>query len=201
MLEGAGIRALVVGGGRVAARKAAGLLAAGASVRVIARDYSDDLLALGPNDLLCIEAPRSYAADALGDATFVIAATSDARVNREIAADAKASGRLVNVVDDPSLGTCTTPAVHRADALVIAVSAGGVPRAAGRVRAAIASRFDERYGAAVARLASVRQALLGDGGEEAGRARWLRAQQVLLGEDFCETVEAGTFESRVAEWA
>lgn len=198
MLDGTAIRALVVGGGPVAARKVRGLLGAGASVRVVATALSPAIRELHPNPRLLILSPRAYTEAAIEDATFVIAATDDHHVNLMVAADARGRGCLVNVVDDPAAGTCVTPAVHRAEGLVIAVSAGGVPSAASRVRNALAERFDHRYAAAVQRLSALRRALLRGG--DAGRARWSNAQQALAGEDFCESVENGSFERRAAEW-
>jgi len=198
MLDGPAIRALVVGGGPVAARKVRGLLGSGASVRVLATALSPAVRELHPNPRLVILSPRAYTAAAIEDATLVIAATDDHRVNAAVAADARARGCLVNVVDDPAAGTCVTPAVHRAEGLVIAVSAGGVPGAAARVRDALAERFDHRYAAAVQRLSALRGVLL-RGGDD-GRARWSTAQQALVGDDFCETVESGAFESRAGEW-
>jgi siroheme synthase-like protein len=199
MLNGSAIRALVVGGGAVAARKVRGLLDAGAAVRVAATAYAPDVLALESHPRVTVLQARPYAADLLDGATLVIAATDDRAVNARIATDATARGCLVNVVDDPAAGTCITPAVHRADGLVIAVSANGVPGAARRVREAIARRFDGRYGAALERLAALRATLLGSGRED-GRARWSSAQQTLIGEDFCDAVEQGEFESRVVAW-
>ncbi len=110
MLDGALVSALVVGGGRVGTRKVGALLDAGATVRVVALSFSPELERL-PGELTLVRAP--YASEHLGDALLVVAATSDARVNARVAADARASGRLVNVADAPELGNCATPAVHR----------------------------------------------------------------------------------------
>jgi siroheme synthase-like protein len=200
MLDGHAIRALVVGGGAVAVRKIRALLEAGASVRVTAITYSPDVLALAGTAQLKVEPPAAYTAEALGDATLVIAATDDAHVNARIASDARSRGTLVNVVSEPDAGTCVTPAVHRAGGLVIAVSAGGVPGAAARVRSAIAERFDGRYAAAVTRLTALRGDVLGSR-DAAARERWTRAQRALIGDDFCDVVERGDFEARVSEWA
>src|SRR6185503_4331495 len=109
MLDGPAIRALVVGGGPVAARKVRGLLGSGASVRVLATALSPAVRELHPNPRLVILSPRAYTAAAIEDATLVIAATDDHRVNAAVAADARARGCLVNVVDDPAAGTCVTP--------------------------------------------------------------------------------------------
>src|SRR6185312_14671584 len=102
---------------------------------------------------------------------------------------ARALGALVNVADDPSAGTFVTLATHRAGDLVVAVTAGGVPGVAARVRDAIGSRFDARYAAAVSALARLRRRLL----ESGARDEWRRASASLIDDAFCETVESGAF--------
>jgi siroheme synthase-like protein len=193
MLDGASVSALVVGGGRVATRKVGALLDAGASVRVVALDFSAELERFA-GALTLVRAP--YSSEQLGDALLVVAATNDARVNARIAADARATGRLVNVAGAPKLGNCVPPAVHRSGDVVIAVSTGGVPAAAARIRDAIANSFGEPYAAAVGELAGLRRALLDNG----RRDRWRDASRALIGADFCEQVESGQLTARIAEW-
>lgn len=196
MLDGAQLRALVVGGGAVALRKTRGLRAAGARVRVVAPALDEALLALAADDEMVSATRRAYAAGDIGDAALVVAATDDRVVNARVAADARAAGRLVNVADAPAEGNCWTAAVHRAGDLVVAVTAGGAPAVAARVRDAIAARFDARYAAAAARLAGLRARLLADGRE----AEWRAESERVVGDDFCAAVESGTFDERVARW-
>jgi siroheme synthase (precorrin-2 oxidase/ferrochelatase) len=86
--------------------------------------------------------------------------------------------------------------VLRSGNLVVSVSAGGVPAAAKRIRDALASKLDGRYASAVAHLAALRRALIDDG----RRDRWSEASSALVGDDFCELVESGRFDERVARW-
>lgn len=199
-LDGARVDAVIVGGGSVAERKAKALLEAGARVRIIAAAPSAGVEALaGPR---CTVAARAFAlADLAPNATpgrtaVVVAATDRADVNARVADAARSLGILVNVVDDPGVGTFITPATHRAGDLVIAVTAGGVPGAAARVRDAIASRFNGRYGAAVEVLATLRRRLIDSG----ARDDWRRASRSLVGETFCESVETGAFAQELAAW-
>jgi precorrin-2 dehydrogenase/sirohydrochlorin ferrochelatase len=196
LLDGVRITALVVGGGAVAARKALALLEAGASVRVVAPTIAGTLGELAERFPGLTLVRREYAADDVGVATLVVAATGVRAVNAAVARDALALGRLVNVADAPDEGNFVTAATHRAGALVVAVSAGGVPTAAARVRDAIARRFDDRYAAALESLAALRRRTLREGGS----AAWRRAADALVGEDFCAAVESGTFDQRVASW-
>ncbi|MEO6208491.1 MAG: bifunctional precorrin-2 dehydrogenase/sirohydrochlorin ferrochelatase [Gemmatimonadaceae bacterium] len=196
MLHGDAIEALIVGGGAVAARKARALLVSGAHVRLVATEIGADVRALAAaHERLHLE-ERPYAGDDIGSAQLVIAATSERAVNRRVADDGHAAHRLVNVADDPARGNCRTTATHRAGELVIGISAGGVPNAASRIRDALAARLDDRYGSAVAALATLRRRLL-----EAGDAPgWHRAADALIDVDFCTRVENGSLETEAARW-
>ena len=195
LVEGAALSVLVVGGGPVAVRKTAAFAAAGATVRIVALDPSAAMRNLvQASGATLVE--RAYVRDDIGDAALVIAATNDRAVNAAVAADARASSRLVNVADAPAEGSFATMATHRAGALVVGVSAGGVPGAAARVRDAIAHRFDERYAGALAGLATLRRALLDRGAS----AEWRALSSDVIDDRFCETVESHTLDARVDTW-
>lgn len=123
-----GRTAIVVGGGRVAARKAAGLAEAGAHVRVIAPSISSGLRA---QEIV----RRPYRSGDLKGAVLAIAATDDRQVNHAIASEALRRSIPVNVAD--SLEECTFLAPSRISRgkLQIAVSTGGQdPRLAKQLR-------------------------------------------------------------------
>lgn len=196
VLDGSAVRALIVGGGTVAARKAAALREGGASVRIRAPEVTPELaLRAGHDEHLLIE-QQAYDPAAIGDATLVVAATDDPEVNARVADDARRAGRLTIVADEPELGNCVMPAVHRTGELVVAVSSGGVPGASVRVRDALARRLDGRYATAIRELARLRQRLL----RERDRTRWRAAASALMADDFCESVETGAFEERLTQW-
>ncbi|MFL5618749.1 MAG: bifunctional precorrin-2 dehydrogenase/sirohydrochlorin ferrochelatase [Gemmatimonadaceae bacterium] len=195
LVEGAALTVLVVGGGPVAVRKAAAFVAAGASVRIVAREPSPTMRELArATGVSLVE--RAYEPGDIGDASLVIAATSDRATNAAIATDARDAARLVNVVDAPGEGSFATMAIHRAGALVVGVSAGGVPGAAARVRDAIAHRFDERYAGALAGLATLRRAMLDRGAS----SEWRALTAEVIDDEFCETVESDRLDARVAAW-
>jgi len=195
LVEGAALAVLVVGGGPVAVRKAAVFAAAGASVRIIALEPSAAMRDLArATGLALLE--RAYERGDIGDAALVIAATSDRTTNALVAADARASARLVNVADAPDEGSFATMATHRAGALVVGVSAGGVPGAAARVRDAIARRFDERYAGALTSLATLRRSLLDRGAS----AQWRALAADVIDDAFIDSVESGTLDARVSGW-
>lgn len=203
MLDGDKLDALIVGGGDVAARKAAALLEAGARVRLIATTVGGRCRALDGHPRLSIEERPIVAHDIEGevaDAMLVVAATDSPTLNAKIAAAVRRLHRLVNVVDAPASGNCVTPAIHAVGRLTIAVTAGGVPTAAARIRDEIAERFDERYAIALDSLADLRDRLLGDDARELERRAWREAASALIAGDFCESIESATFTGRIAAW-
>ncbi len=193
-LHGERISAVVVGGGAVGTRKALALADAGASVTVVAPVVSADL-ENAANRLRITVVRDSYRRDHIERATVVIAATDSREVNAQIAVDANARGKLVNITDYPDEGNFHTMALHRSGDVTIAVSAGGVPGAAARIRDAIAERFDGRYERAVSALRGLITKLIARGGDE-----WRNVAPRLLDDDFCASVEDGSFSERVDSW-
>lgn len=193
-LHGERLTAVVIGGGSVGTRKALALAEAGAQVRVVSPEVTAELGEAERTRRLSI-LRESYRPEQLGDATLVIAATDSREVNAQIAVDAHSRGKLVNITDFPDEGNFHTMALHRSGDVTIAVSAGGVPGAAARIRDAIAERFDARYGRAVSALRGLRSRLI-SGGDE----RWRDAAPKLLADDFCSSVEDGSFTEKVDTW-
>ncbi len=115
---------LVVGGGDVATRKVASLLAAHANVTLVATDVAPQLaewVAQGKITYL----PRKFVATDLYGKRIVIAATANSSLNQQIFQEAEAIGVLANVVDDPDSCRFITPAIVDRSPLMIARSSGG----------------------------------------------------------------------------
>jgi precorrin-2 dehydrogenase/sirohydrochlorin ferrochelatase len=112
---------LVVGGGRVAARKVAGLLKAGATVTVVSPravpEITDD------PDVRWFQRP--YQRGEVASYRLAITATDDAEVNRQVATDGDTAGVFVNSADDPENCSFTLPAVARHGDLQVAISTNG----------------------------------------------------------------------------
>lgn len=149
-------RTVVVGGGSVAARKVAGLLAAGATVTVISPALSPELTHLAEqNQITVVE--RAYREGDLAGAWLVIAATDDPRVNAQLWQEAERRGCLVNVVDDPAHCNFIVPAVLRRGEMVMTISTGGAsPALARRLRERLDSLIGPEYGDLAALLAELR---------------------------------------------
>ena len=133
--------AVIVGGGAVAARKARGLVDAGAGrVRCVAPQFAPQL----PEQVERVS--DRYRASHLDGAELVFAATDDPEVNDAVVRDARSRNLLVNRADrdDQEPGDFATPAVLRRGAVTVAVSAGS-PALSAAIRDALAGQFDPRW--------------------------------------------------------
>jgi uroporphyrin-III C-methyltransferase/precorrin-2 dehydrogenase/sirohydrochlorin ferrochelatase len=138
MLDLTGRRAVVVGGGPVALRRAQALLAAGAQVHVIAPQVDPALAGLPVT-----VTRRRYRDGDLAGAWLAHAATDDPAVNGAVAAEAERLRLWCVRADDAARSPAWTPAVTRHGDITVAVTAGGDPRRAQRLRAAIALALAE----------------------------------------------------------
>ncbi|MGO4193132.1 uroporphyrinogen-III C-methyltransferase [Arthrobacter sp. YAF17] len=132
---------LVVGGGPVAARRAKGLLDAGARVTVVAPLACPTLTDLADAGLLSWE-PREYRSSDVDGAWFVQTATGDPAVDAQVAADAEAQRIWCVNASDHEASAAWTPAVAVVDDVKIAVNAGGDPRRAMALRDAVATALE-----------------------------------------------------------
>jgi siroheme synthase-like protein len=133
---------VIIGGGSVAARKAAGLIECGATrVRCVAPEF--DLSMRKEVERVAARYEPSH----LDGAGLVFAATNNAAVNAAVVRDARARGVLVNRVDagEETPGDFITPARFReAETITVTVSAGS-PALAVLIRNEIARRWDPRW--------------------------------------------------------
>ncbi len=139
---------LVVGAGRVAARKVEALLAAGARVTVVAPEVSGEFVNFAGRSGLSIEV-RPFRADDMTEAWLVIAATGAPEINRWVFEHARRMRVLCNVVDEPDLCTFHVPAVVRRGLLQLAISTGGASPA---LAAHLRRRLEAEFGPAWAEL-------------------------------------------------
>jgi uroporphyrin-III C-methyltransferase/precorrin-2 dehydrogenase/sirohydrochlorin ferrochelatase len=137
---------LVVGGGPVAARKAALLVDAGAQVTVIAPELAQEVAEMVA-DGRCRHLAREFQDKDIGDQALVIAGTDDHAVNARIAGIAQEKGMLVNVADEAKLGNCIMPSIIDRSPVQIAVSTGGAsPVLARLMRTRLESCTPSAYG-------------------------------------------------------
>lgn len=146
----------VVGGGAVAERKAAALIAAGAEVTVFSPVLTPGLSALQAAGSLRWT-PRVYIDGDLHNFFLVFCATDQPEINRQAAAAARAAGAMVNIADAPELSDFYVPAHIAQGDLLITVSTGGAsPALARRMREEMAARYGPEYGQYLALIAKLR---------------------------------------------
>jgi len=168
-LELSGRRAVVVGGGAVAVRKAQALLAAGARLVVVAEriDNMPTALCRDKNAELI---KSKYSKDYLAEALLAIAATNNHKLNRRIYKDCQELEVLCNVVDEPELCDFFVPAVVKRGDLQIAVGTEGhCPAYAGHIRKKLEEIFTEKHGQFLAELEMLRKRIITDVAEPSER--------------------------------
>ncbi len=144
-----GQRALVVGNGTLAARKADLLLRAGCNLTVIAPEPNGDLAHLLQDQQVRHKTGR-LRADDLDDCVVAFGASSDSATNQQLYDLAKAAGVPVNVSDNPALCDFVMPALLDRSPLLIAIGSGGTTPLLTRM---LKARFESSIPAAYGRLA------------------------------------------------
>ncbi|MCC6443860.1 MAG: bifunctional precorrin-2 dehydrogenase/sirohydrochlorin ferrochelatase [Armatimonadetes bacterium] len=189
LIELQGRPCLVVGGGVVAERKVKTLMEYGAQVRVMAPDATPLLLKWADAGTLRWER-RAYAPGGLGDALLVMAATDSRAVNAEVAREAKAMGRLVNVADSPEESAFIVPSSIRREGLVISIATSGQsPTMARYLREELEKRFGPEYGPLTRLLGELRDRLKGR--DERGRVEAIRR---MVDEGILDLIREGRLE-------
>jgi siroheme synthase-like protein len=155
-----GAPCLVVGGGRIAARKVAGLLECGALVTVVAPEAT----AAVAGDERVRWHQRPYRRGEVASYRLAISATGIAEVDDQVSQDARATGIPVNVADVPDRCTFTLPAIVRRGDVQVAVSTNGrSPILAGWLRDRIADGLPDALPALVDVLSEARAELRASG--------------------------------------
>jgi uroporphyrin-III C-methyltransferase/precorrin-2 dehydrogenase/sirohydrochlorin ferrochelatase len=126
-----GRKAVVAGGGPVAAAKIESLLAAGARVTVVAPAIRPEI------EQMDVEIVRREFREADLDGAWWVVAAAPAEVNRQVSAAAEQRRIFVNAVDDPRHASAYLGGVVRRDGVTIAISTDGrAPALAGLLREA-----------------------------------------------------------------
>ena len=163
MLDVRGRQAIVIGGDRVAAEKAAALAASGAFVSVLSQEFCAELLAQAEQKRVTLRR-KAYEPGDLAGAFVVIAATNDLQLIQAIWAETQERGQPVNIVDVPEYCSFILPSVLRRGQLTIAVSTEGTnPGLAKRIRQSLEELFPPAYGTYI-QLAALARAYLRENG-------------------------------------
>ncbi|SCC09401.1 Siroheme synthase (Precorrin-2 oxidase) [Bacillus thuringiensis] len=137
-------RVVVIGGGKVAGFKIIPLLKQGADIVVVSPELDANLVKLVEEKKIRWY-QREYEKSDIKGAFLVVAASSDAVLNEQVAEDS-AENQLVNVITNPESGNVHFPAAIHRGLLNVAVSTGGAsPKLAKKIRDDIVNKYDEAY--------------------------------------------------------
>ncbi|GCE13788.1 precorrin-2 dehydrogenase/sirohydrochlorin ferrochelatase family protein [Tengunoibacter tsumagoiensis] len=147
--------ALVIGGDRVAAEKAAALSNSGARVTVMNAVFCDELQDLAQMKAVTLRYKNYAYGDLEGAFVVVASATYEPELAQAIWQEAQERNQLVNIVDVPKLCNFIVPSILRRGQLTISVSTEGAsPGLAKRIRQRLEKLFPNEY-ASYLRIATV----------------------------------------------
>jgi siroheme synthase-like protein len=155
------VAVLVVGGGRIGARKVDGLAEAGARVRLVAREICELVDIASVTDLR----RRAFEPADLDGVRLVVTATGDALVDAEVSRLARERGIWTNAADQPVDCDFILPAIARSGRVTIAVSTDGAsPALARELRNVFAELLTDDLAALAEELADERLRIQRSGG-------------------------------------
>jgi precorrin-2 dehydrogenase / sirohydrochlorin ferrochelatase len=158
-----GRRVVVVGGGRIAARKIEPLLEAGALVEVVSPEVGTEVRAWADAGRLVLH-ERAFRAGDLEGTWLALTATDDPVVNTAVHAAGEAGRVWVNSADDPANCSFTLMSVIRRGDLVVSVGTGGrSPALAAQMRRRLEEEIGPEYETLLDLLADAREELRGAG--------------------------------------
>jgi siroheme synthase-like protein len=151
---------LVVGGGPIGARKVEGLAAAGARVRLVASEVSEQVEVTQVDDLRA----RPFEPGDLDGVRLVVTATGVEDVDASVSALARARNIWTNAADQPIDCEFILPAIARRGRVTVAVSTDGAsPALARELRNVIDAFLTDEIGTLAETLAAERAAVQADG--------------------------------------
>jgi siroheme synthase-like protein len=165
---------VVVGAGRIAARKIEPLLDLGARVTVVAPEVGSDVRAWHDGQRLVLH-ERAFRPEDLDGAWLAVTATSDPEVNRAVSVAGEERRLFVNSADDPANCSFTLMSVVRRADIVVAVGTGGrSPALATWLKRHVQGEMGPEYETLLEILSEAREELRA-GGSSSEDADWQRA--------------------------
>ena len=115
---------VVVGAGKIAARRVKTLVDFGAAIVVVAPQISPELEQLGLEQKITL-VRREYQREDIYDAWMVLAVTDNEKLNEEIYSVAKCLGALVNVASNQKKCDFHFPGIIKNESYVVGINGGG----------------------------------------------------------------------------
>lgn len=187
-------KCLVVGAGKIAADKTAGLLIHGAQVEVVGPRAVGQIQELVRKRKIVWHRRKFSPRDV--DGTFlVVAATNSSITNQAVFRACKARGVLCNAVDDPAHCDFFYPAIVRRGALQIAISTNGQsPALAARLRRELEKQFGPEWRDWVEHVGRLRREILDT--RMSAKARRERLLAIASADEFQEFTRRRSLQKR-----
>lgn len=157
----------IIGGGKVAYRKAKTLLAFGGKVTVIAPCFYESFESI-KDEAVIEERSLNHVEDSLRESFIVIAATDNRELNERIGKFCDTHNMLCNVIDNKQLSSFIVPAYMKRGDLIISISTNGKsPSLTKKIKEELETTYDVSYGPYVDALGRIRDQVLAQVTDEA----------------------------------
>ncbi len=133
----------IIGGGKIAYRKAKNFIDFGYKVKVISLDFNEKFKDIeSKTELIRDEYKEEY----IENSFIVVAATNNRDINKSIGMYCAEKNKLVNVVDNPTLSSYIVPSTIKRGDLIIGVSTSGKsPSLASKIKKDLEIVYDDSY--------------------------------------------------------
>lgn len=167
------IKITIIGGGKVAYRKATNFLNFDKKVIVVSKEFIEEFEEIKEKIEMIYD---KYDEKYIKDSFIVIAATNDKKVNHEIGVYCNKKGKLVNVVDDKELSNFTVPSYVKRGELLLSVSTGGnSPSLSSKIKQELEEIYDESYEEYVELLGLARKKIIEENKDIKERRKKIKA--------------------------
>lgn len=165
----------IIGGGKVAYRKATNFLDFGKKVTVVSKEFVDEFrLIENENEIEIIH--DEYDEKYIKDSFIVVAATNNKDINHRIGVYCNQNGKLVNVVDDKELSNFTVPSYVKRGELLLSISTGGnSPSLSAKIKRDLEETYDESYGEYIELLGLARKKIIEENKDIKQRRKKIKA--------------------------
>ena len=190
----------IIGGGKVAYRKATNFLDFGKKVTVVSREFVDEFRLI-ENEIeiihdeydekfeLQLDYSDEYDEKYIKDSFVVVAATNNKDINHKIGVYCNQNGKLVNVVDDKELSNFTVPSYVKRGELLLSISTGGnSPSLSAKIKRELEETYDETYGEYIELLGLARKKIIEENKDIKERRKKIKALIDLSVEELKEKI-------------
>ena len=158
MIDLKGKKITIIGGGKIAYRKASNFINFGYDVSAVSIEFIEEFKNIRDKVNFIID---EYNEKYIEDSFIVVAATNNTEINKKIGIFCREKDKLVNVVDNPNLSNFIVPSCLKRGDLIISVSTcGKSPSLASKIKRDLEVTYDDSYEEYVNLLGEIRIKIL-----------------------------------------